>query len=96
MVKGNYTAVLNQRIGKVNTESPLLFFTEDGGTKIGFLLGEGIWKWKLEEAKNENAYPLVAELISKTVQYLSVKDDKRKFKVYASKNTFEENEKRSA
>ena len=92
MIKGNYTAVLNQRIGKVNTQSPLLFFTEDNGKKNGFLIGEGMWKWKLEEAKNENAYPLVAELISKTVQYLSVKDDKRKFKVYTNKSTFEENE----
>lgn len=92
MVKGNYTAVLNQHIGKVNTQTPLLFFSEELGQKVGFLLGEGIWKWKLEEAKNENSYPLVAELIAKTVQYLSVKDDKRKFKVYTSKNTFEENE----
>lgn len=92
MVKGNYTAVLNQRIGKVNTQTPLWFFADDNGRKLGFLLGEGIWKWKLEEAKNENSYPLVAELISKTVQYLSVKDDKRKFKVYTNKNTFEENE----
>ncbi|WAC42421.1 hypothetical protein [Pedobacter sp. SL55] len=92
MIKGDYTAVLNQRIGKVNTQSPLLFFIEDNGKKNGYLIGEGIWKWKLEEAKNENAYPLVAELISKTVQYLSVKDDKRKFKVYTNKSTFEENE----
>lgn len=92
MVKGNYTAVLNQRIGKVNTQSPMLFFAEENGKKLGFLIGEGLWKWKLEEAKNENSYPLVAELIAKTVQYLSVKDDKRKFKVYTSKSTFEENE----
>ncbi|SOD18170.1 hypothetical protein [Pedobacter xixiisoli] len=92
MIKGNYTAVLNQRIGKVNTQSPLLFFAEEDGRKLGFLIGEGIWKWKLEEAKNENSYPLVAELISKTVQYLAVKDDKRKFKVYTNKSTFEENE----
>jgi len=92
MIKGNYTAVLNQRIGKVNTQTPLLFFADDNGRKLGFLLGEGIWKWKLEEAKNENSYPLVAELISKTVQYLAVKDDKRKFKVYTNKSTFEENE----
>lgn len=92
LVKGNYTAVLNQRIGKVNTQSPLLFFIEENGKKSGFLVGEGIWKWKLEEAKNENSYPLVAELIAKTVQYLSVKDDKRKFKVYTNKSTFEENE----
>jgi len=91
-VRGNYTAALNQRIGKINTQNPLLFFIDDNGKKLGFLVGEGIWKWKLEEAKDEQSFPLVDELISKSVQYLSVKDDKRKFKVYSSKNTYEENE----
>ncbi|MFD0939575.1 hypothetical protein [Pedobacter boryungensis] len=91
-INGNYTSVLNQRIGKVNTQNPLLFFMDDNGKKIGFLLGEGIWKWKLEEAKNEQSLPLFNELITKTVQYLSVKDDKRKFKVYSTKSTFDENE----
>ncbi|RZK36178.1 MAG: hypothetical protein EOO90_27830, partial [Pedobacter sp.] len=74
-INGNYTAALNQRIGKINTQTPLLFFIDDNGKKMGFLIGEGIWKWKLEEAKNEQSFPLVNELISKTVQYLSVKDD---------------------
>ena len=91
-INGNYAAVLNQRIGRVNTQNPLLFFADDNGRKTGFLLGEGIWKWKLEEAKNEQSLPLVNELVAKTIQYLSVKDDKRKFKVYTSKSTFEENE----
>ncbi|MCJ0742681.1 vWA domain-containing protein [Pedobacter montanisoli] len=87
----NYT-VLNQRIGRVNTESPLWFFMTDDDKKLSFLLAEGIWKWKLEEAKSEKNYPFVNELINKTIQYLSVKDDKRKFKVYPAKSTFEENE----
>jgi len=91
-INGSHTAVLNQRIGKVNTQNPFLFFMDDNGQKLGFLLGEGIWKWKLEEAKDEQSLPLVNELISKTVQYLSVKDDKRKFKVYSSKSTYDENE----
>ena len=38
---------------------------EDNGKKIGFLIGEGIWKWKLEEAKKEQSFPLLNELISK-------------------------------
>jgi len=91
-INKEYMAVLNQRIGKVNTQNPLLFYVEDNGRKLGFLLGEGIWKWKLEEAKNEQSFPLFNELISKTIQYLSVKDDKRKFKVYSTKSTFDENE----
>ncbi len=91
-IKGNYVAVFNQRIGRINTQSPLLFFIDDQGKKLGFLMGEGIWKWKLEEAKDEQNFPLIDELIGKTVQYLTVKDDKRKFKAYSNKNTYEENE----
>lgn len=91
-INGSYTAILNQKIGRVNTQSPLFFFMNDEGRKMGFLLGEGIWKWKLEEAKDAQNLPLVNELISKTIQYLSVKDDKRKFKVYTNKATFDENE----
>jgi hypothetical protein len=53
-INGSYGAVLNQQIGKVTTQSPLWFFMNDNSRKIGFLLGEGIWKWKLEEAKEEH------------------------------------------
>jgi hypothetical protein len=91
-INGGHAAILNQKIGKINTQSPLWFFMTDNQRKIGFLLGEGIWKWKLEEAKKEHGLSLVNELASKSLQYLSVKDDKRKFKVYTSKATFDENE----
>ncbi|WP_316813991.1 hypothetical protein [Pedobacter heparinus] len=93
VVSGNATIVLNQRIGKINTEHPQLFFMTDNGRKSAFLIGEGLWRWKLSEAGETMQEPVVFNsLISRTVQYLSLKDDKRKFKVYAAKNTFDENE----
>ena len=91
-INGSYASLLNQQIGKVKTENPLWFFTDGNEKKLGFLIGEGIWKWKLEEAKSSLNFPLVNDLISKSVQYLSVKDDKRKFKVFNSRNDYEENE----
>ena len=91
-INGSYSAILNQKIGSVNTQSPLLFFMNDEGRKMGFLLGEGVWKWKLAEAKDAQSLALVNDLISKIIQYLSVKDDKRKFKVSSNKTTFDENE----
>lgn len=93
LINGNSSVVLKQRIGKVNTDYPQLFFMQDDGHKTGFLIGEGLWRWKLSEAgEAQQGTNVFNSLISKTVQYLSVKDDKRKFKVYATKNTFEENE----
>jgi hypothetical protein len=93
VLNGNSSIVLNQRIGKIDTDYAQLFFMQDNGRKTGFLIGEGLWRWKLSEASETQQEPIVFNsLISKVVQYLSVKDDKRKFKVYTSKNTFDENE----
>ncbi|WP_316796683.1 hypothetical protein [Pedobacter agri] len=86
------TPIFNQRIGKVSTQQPLLFFTNENGLKAGYLMGEGLWRWKLSAAENESEHSGLNDLISKTVQYLSVKDDKRRFKVFTSKSAYDENE----
>lgn len=91
-VNASATAIFNQRIGKVSTQQPLLFFTTDNGLKTGYLMGEGLWRWKLSAAENETEQSALNDLISKTVQYLSVKDDKRRFKVFTSKSAYDENE----
>ncbi len=95
---GNYSlksagiVLFNQKVGNIATLAPLLSFGDDEGSKIAFLTGEGIWRWRLEDfEKNEN-HTAVDDLISKTVQYLSSKEDKRKFRVYAAKTRFSENE----
>ncbi|TCD03723.1 vWA domain-containing protein [Pedobacter psychroterrae] len=92
MVNADASVALSQRIGKIKTGNPQLFFISDNGRKTAYLIGEGLWRWKLAEAKEENPSDAVERLISGTVQYLSVKDDKRKFKAYTTKSTFEENE----
>ena len=90
--RGDAIVALKQRIGKIKTEVPQLFFMNDNGRKLGYLIGEGLWRWKLSEARQDQAQSVVNKLVGSTVQYLSVKDDKRKFKVYMAKNTFDENE----
>ncbi|WP_316823308.1 hypothetical protein [Pedobacter gandavensis] len=92
LVNGTASVALKQRIGKIKTDAPQLFFVNDNGRKSGYLLGEGLWRWKLSEARDGQGSTVINDLISKTVQYLAVKDDKRKFKVAPSKSSFEENE----
>lgn len=91
-VNASASPVFNQRIGKVSTQQPLLFFTNENGLKAGYLMGEGLWRWKLSAAENEIEQSSINNLISQTVQYLSVKDDKRRFKVFTSKSAYDENE----
>ena len=88
----NSEVLLYQRIGKVDTKYPLLLYGEDNGVKIGVLAAEGIWKWKLFDYLQHENHEIFDELLGKAFQFLSVKEDKRKFRVDVSKNIFNENE----
>lgn len=84
--------LLKKRIGKIETEQPLLALGETNGIKTGVLLGEGLWRWRLFDYLQHQNHEIFDELMGKTVQYLSVKEDKRKFRVTLDKNIFNENE----
>ena len=81
-----------QRIGKVDTEYPLIAFGEHEGRKVAILTGEGIWKWRLFDYLQNQSHDIFNELVGKTVQYLTVKEDKRRFRVKSVQNIFDENE----
>jgi hypothetical protein len=95
---GNFSAtpqaqvLLWKRIGKVDTDQPLLAIGETDGIKTGLFLGEGLWKWRLFDYMQHNNHEIFEELLGKTVQYLSLKEDKRKFRVTLDQNIFKENE----
>lgn len=83
--------LLTQKIGMVETEEPLMVFTENNGVKFCGFLGDGLWRWRLRDFADHENHDLFNELIHKTVQYLSVKSDKSFFRVY-SKKVIHENE----
>ncbi|MDX1702027.1 MAG: hypothetical protein R3250_15480, partial [Melioribacteraceae bacterium] len=84
--------LLYQKIGNVETQYPLLCFSEDLGIKTAVLAGEGIWKWKLFNYLEQQNFDLIKDLIGKTTVYTTVKEDKRKFRVSSAKNLYKENE----
>ena len=83
--------LLYQRIGSVQTKTPLFLFNASGENKIAIFNGEGIWRWRLHDFAAHGSHQLMDELISKTVQYLSLKTDKSFFRI-KGKNNFPENE----
>ncbi|MFN4080793.1 MAG: hypothetical protein ACK4NS_07815 [Saprospiraceae bacterium] len=84
--------VLVKRIGKIDTDQPLLLVGETNGVKTGVFVGEGLWKWRLFDYMQHQNHDLFGEIFGKTVQYLAVKDDKRKFRVSLDRSIFNENE----
>ena len=83
--------LFEQNIGTVSTANPLIYFTQKGEQKIGVVLAEGLWSWKMREYAEKENHQVFNELITKCIQYLSVKADKSFFRVYAKK-IYKENE----
>ncbi len=88
---GNYTlnngiqSLLTQRIGSVETENPILYFSETGTVKNAVFIGDGLWRWRLRDYAEHKNTDLFNELVSKSVQYLTVKADKSLFRVQGPK-----------
>lgn len=89
---GNYTTTANsqillfQRVGNITTSRPLLVLKSDQKFKNAVFMGSGLWRWKLTDFANHGNNKNFNELITKLVQYLTTKDDKRKFRAYPLEN----------
>ncbi len=90
--RGDAQVLLYQRIGKVDTKYPLLVFGEDAGVKMAVLAAEGLWRWRLFDYLQHQNHNIFEELIGKNFQYVTVKADKRRFRISVSKTIFNENE----
>lgn len=81
-----------QKIGSVSTKYPLWCMSNENGYKTAYLFGEGFWRWRLQDFVINNNHFATNELVSKTIQYLTTKEDKRKFRVYPYKEVLDEDE----
>lgn len=80
--------VLWQQVGSVRTTKPLLALNVTSPRKTAVLAGEGLWSWRLEEYALTDKQEIVDELIQKVIQLISVKEDRRKLRVYPIRNEF--------
>jgi hypothetical protein len=80
-VASSAQVLLYQRVGNIETQNPLLLVNDNMGNKTAVLTGEGIWQWRITENAQQDSQEAFDELITKTIQYLASKDDKRKFRV---------------
>lgn len=87
----SWSPLLNKQIGNIQTDRPLFSFRK-GDRKLAITFAEGLWRWRLTNYVQNSTSDQFDELIGKTVQLLSVKDDKRRFKI-KTENQIAENQK---
>ena len=89
---GGGQVLMYQKIGKVDTKYPLIMLGESYSSKTGVIAAEGLWKWRLFDFAQHQNHDIIDGLISKIIQYLSVKEDKRKFRAWTDKTVYREND----
>ena len=89
---GGGQVLFYQKIGKVETKYPLIMLGESNGIRTGIITAEGLWKWRLFDFAQHQNHDIFDGLMAKICTYLSVKEDKRKFRAATDKNMYREND----
>ena len=76
--------LLYQQIGSVTTQEPLILLNASNKSRLGIVAGTGLWQWRLVDFEKNETHEGVNSLVTKMVQYLAVKEDKKLLKVYPS------------
>ena len=76
-INGTISTLLSSKIRNIATHSPLLAFAENQGKRSVFLLGENIWKWRLQSHIENQSFEKFDIFVDKIIQYLASKNSKR-------------------
>ena len=74
---GTVSTLLSSKIRNIETNSPLLAFTENQGNRSAFLLGENSWKWRLQSHIDNQSFEKYDIFIDKIIQFLASNDSKK-------------------
>jgi len=71
-----------QNVKNITTGKTLLAFGTIKGRKTGFVIGEGLWRWRLADFEDTGNHEAFDELIQKMIQYLALRENEDNFNVY--------------
>ncbi len=71
-----------QSIRNIQINKTLMALGNIKGRKVGFIVGEGIWRWRLFNFQANGNHEAFNELIQKTIQYLALKQNEDNFNIY--------------
>ena len=79
--KGAVSVLLSSKIRTIDTNSPLLAFTENQGRRDAYLLGENSWKWRMQTHVNNQSFEKYDIFIDKIIQFLASNNSKKSLAV---------------
>ena len=75
-------SALTQQVGPVSTDWPLWAVREGDARRVAVTLGEGLWRWRMQDlVRHDGESVAFDELVNRTLQYLSSRDDVKRLRV---------------
>ena len=76
-LNSDVSVLLTSKIRNIDTNAPLLAFSENQGKRSAFLFGENIWKWRLQSHVDHKSYEKFDVFADKIIQYLASNNSKK-------------------
>ena len=92
-INGPAQVLLFQQVGSIATNKPLMYFFDNGNQRAAVCMGTGLWKWHIQEGAIRDQTENFDQFVLKSIQYLSVRTDKRKFRFDPEQQSYLEGEK---
>jgi hypothetical protein len=74
-----FNTLFFQKIKNIETGKPLISTGIFKGKKIGFVFGEGIWRWRLNNYFQNQSHAQFNELLNQLIQYLALRENEDNF-----------------
>ncbi|WP_396634573.1 VWA domain-containing protein [Maribacter sp. R86514] len=76
-----YETLLGTEIKGLDVQQPLMGVMEQNAGKQAFLMGENLWKWRMQTYRNENDFVNFDEFIGNLIRYLTSSKNKTRLNV---------------
>ncbi len=76
-VNENVTVLLSSKIRNIETNQPLMAFSDTQGKRSAFLLGENIWKWRSQSFVDKKSFEEFDVFVDKTIQFLATNNARK-------------------
>jgi len=75
----SFSPLLYQKLKGIETGKPLIATGKADTRKVGYIFGEGIWRWRLYDYYQNQSHLRFDELINQLVQYLALRENEDNF-----------------
>ncbi|SFR84893.1 hypothetical protein [Maribacter stanieri] len=81
LITSPFETLLGTQIKGLNIQQPLLSVIDENGSKRAVVIGENIWKWRVQTYRNTNEFINFDEFIGNLIRYLTSSKNKSRLNV---------------